>query len=190
LSSDFQATLRRIKPDQHRAQLKPRAESELEFLGTRNPRPAKLLYDTTVYIDILQDRFPPTSDLLLRAAEAWHSPVTEAELAATCGLLDPTHSQTREIIEQVAAVIERRAVYRTIAPDAQIWREAGILSGILARIQGYGKDQRRRVLNDALLFATARKYGCSVLTRNVVHFDFLEQLDPSGRVLFYKIDAY
>jgi predicted nucleic acid-binding protein len=189
LSSDFQVTLRRLKPDKHRAQLKPRAESELEFLGTTSHRPAKLLYDTTVYIDILQDRFPQTGDLMLRAAEAWHSPVTEAELAATCGLLDPTHSRTREIIEQVAAVIERRAVYRTIAPDPQIWREAGILSGILARVQGYGKDQRRRVLNDALLFATARKYGCAVLTRNIVDFDLLEQLDPSGRVLFYKIGA-
>lgn len=190
MSSDFQATLRRLKPDKHRAQLKPRAASELEFLGTTSHRPVKLLYDTTVYIDILQDRFPKTGDLMLRAAEAWHSPVTEAELAATCGLLDPTHARTREIIELVAAVIERRAVYRTIAPDAQIWREAGILSGILARVQGYGKDQRRRVLNDALLFATARKYGCAVLTRNVVDFDLLEQLDPSGRVLFYKIDAY
>jgi len=64
-----------------------------------------------------------------------------------------------------------------------------VLSGILARAQGYGKDQRRRVLNDALLFATARKHGCAVLTRNVVGFDLLEQLNPSGRVLFYKINA-
>ena len=157
-------------------------------MGTSR-RPAKLLYDTTVYIDILQDRFPDTGDLMLRAAEAWHSPVTEAELAAACGLLDPKHSRTREIIEQVAAVIERRPVYRTIAPDSQIWREAGILSGILARVQRYGKDQRSRLLNDALLFATARKDGCAVLTRNIVDFDLLEQLDPSGRVLFYKVSA-
>ena len=189
LSSDFQRTLRRLKPDKHRTQLKQRAESELEFIGTTTHRPAKLLYDTTVYIDILQDRFPQTGDVMLRAAEGWHSPVTEAELAASCGLLDPTHWRTPEIIEQVAAVIERRPVYRTIAPDLQIWREAGILSGILARVQEYGKDQRRRVLNDALLFATARKYGCAVLTRDVVDFDFLEQLDPSGRVLFYKAGA-
>jgi hypothetical protein len=43
-------------------------------------------------------------------------PVTEAELAATCGLLDPAHSQTAEIIEEVAAVIDRRPSYRTITP--------------------------------------------------------------------------
>ena len=126
---------------------------------------------------------------MLRATEAWHSPVTEAELAAICGLLDPAHSQTSGIIEQVAAVIDRRSSYRTITPDPDVWREAGVLSGTLARIQGYEKEQRRRLLNDALLFATARKYGCAVLSRNVHDFDFLQQLDPLGKVVFYKIVA-
>jgi len=186
LTSEFQATLRRLKPEKRRAQLKPRGESELEFIETTSNKPRKLLYDTTVYIDILQNRFPQTGELMLRAAVAWHSPVTEAELAAAIGLLDPAHSETREIVEQIAAVIERRPRYRTIVPDSEIWREAGILSGILARLQGYGEDHRRRALNDALLFATARKHGCVVLTRNVIDFDLLEQLDPAGSVLFYK----
>jgi predicted nucleic acid-binding protein len=189
LSSDFQGTLRRLKPDGHRVQLKPRAESELECLGTTSHRLGKLLYDTTVYIDILQGRFPQQGEAMLRAAEAWHSPVTVAELAATCGLLDPAHSRTGDIVEQVAAVIDRRPSYRTITPDSEIWREAGILSGMLARTQGYGREQRRRVLNDALLFETARKYGCVVLTRNRVDFDLLQQLDPSGHVIFYRIGA-
>jgi predicted nucleic acid-binding protein len=187
LSSDFQGTLRRLKPDKHRAQLKPRSESDMEFIGTTRQRPAKLLYDTTVYIDILQGRFPQQGEAILRATEAWHSPVTEAELAATCGLLDPAHPRTREIVEQVGAVIDRRTSYRTIPPDSEIWRVAGILSGMLARTQGYGKEQRRRVLNDALLFETARKHGCAVLTRNLIDFDLLQQLDPSGHVMFYTI---
>ncbi len=106
--------------------------------------------------------------------------------SATCGLLDPAHAQTRGIMEQVVAVIERRPSHRTLATDSEIWREAGILSGTLARLQGYKSDQRRRVLNDALLFATARTHGCSVLTRSVFDFDFLQQLDPSGKVLFYR----
>lgn len=186
MSSDFRETLRRLEIERRRAQLKPRGEAELEFIDATAKRHSKLLYDTTVYIDILQGRFPQQGEVLLRASEAWHSPVTEAELAATCGLLDPAHSKTREIIGQVTAVIELRPSYRMIAPDSEIWREAGILSGILARLQGYGKDQRRRALNDALLFATARKHGCAVLTRNVADFDFLQQLDPSGKVLFYR----
>jgi predicted nucleic acid-binding protein len=112
--------------------------------------------------------------------------VTEAELAAAIGLLDPSHSKNREITEQISAVIERRPSYRTIAPDSEIWREAGVLSGVLSRLQGYGRDHRRRALNDALVFATGRKHGCTVLTRNVADFDLLQQLDPSGSVLFYK----
>jgi predicted nucleic acid-binding protein len=188
LSSDFRRTLRRLKPNKHRAQLKPRTKSELKFIETSTQRPAKLLYDTTVYIDILQGRFPQQGEAMLRATEAWHSPVTEAELAAACEVLDPVHSQTRQITEQVVAVINRRPPYRTITPDSEIWWEAGILSGILARVQGYGNEQRRRVLNDALLFASGRKYGCTVLTRNIRDFDLLEQLDPSGRVLFYRLN--
>ena len=164
MNSEFQATLRRLKPEKHRAQLKPRPESDLTFIETTSKKPRKLLYDTTVYIDIR----------------------IEAELAAATGLLDPAHSETREIVEQIVAVIERRPTYRTIVPDPEIWREGGILSGILARLQGYGREHRRRALNDALLFATARKHGCVVLTRNVVDFDLLQQLDPSGSVLFYK----
>lgn len=186
MSSDLGATLRRLKPEKRRVQLQPRSESDLDFIETTSKKPGKLLYDTTVYIDILQNHFPQGGEPMLRAAEAWHSPVTEAELSATIGLLDPGHPGTSEIVEQIAAVIERRPSYRTITPDPEIWREAGILAGILARLQGYGKDRRRRALNDALLFASARKHGCVVLTRNVVDFDLLQQLDPPGNVLFYK----
>jgi predicted nucleic acid-binding protein len=186
LNSEVQGILRRLKPEKRQARLAPRAESELEFIETTTDRPRKLLYDTTVYIDILQNRFPQNGDAMLRSSEAWHSPVTEAELAAAIGLLNPAQPETRGIIEQVIAVIERRPTYRTITPDSGLWRDAGILSGLLARLQGYGRDQRRRALSDALLFATARKHGCTVLTRNAVDFDLLGQLDPSGRVLFYK----
>lgn len=186
MSSEFQATLRRLKPDRQRHAFKARSESDLDFLGSGEYRPAKLLYDTTVYVDILQGRFPQDGERMLRAAEAWHSPVTEAELAAACGMLDPAHSGTRQIVEKIQKIIEQRSTYRMIIPDPDIWREAGILSGVLARLQGYGKDQRRRILNDALLFASARKHGCAVLTRNLKDFDYLQQLDPSGRVLFYK----
>jgi predicted nucleic acid-binding protein len=117
---------------------------------------------------------------------SWHSPVTEAELTVLAGSLDPSHSNTRKAIDQIAISINQRALRRTIIPDAIVWREAGILSGVLARLQGYDKGQRRRLLNDALLFVTAKRHGCTVLTRNVGDFDFLQQLDPAGRVMFYR----
>lgn len=186
MSSEFEASLRRIKPEKRNRPLQRRPDSALEFIETSAVRSTKLLYDTTVYIDILQNRFPKDGELMLRAADAWHSPVAEAELGAACGLLDPDHSPTRKIIEQIAALIDRRPVQRTVMPDQHVWREAGILSGILARLQGYEKGERRRTLN-ALLYVSARRSGCTVLTRNVSDFDFLQQLDPAGRVLFYRI---
>lgn len=187
LATDFPATLRRLRIGKSRSALVRRPESELRFIGAPFVLSTKILYDTTVYVDILQGRFPADADLMLLLTDAWHSTLTESELAVTCGLLDPAHAGTAAVIREVTALIGRRPQHRTIAPDAEIWRDAGLLSGLLARTQGYGKEQRLPVLNDALLFATARKHGCTVLTRNIADFDFLQQLEPTGRVVFYRV---
>jgi len=186
LSSELWRSLRRYKPEKHARPLRRRADSELDFLETVNFRPTKLLYDTTVYIDVLQKRFPEAGKPMLRSVEAWHSPVTEAELASGVGLLDPSHPWTRQLIDEIAGVLDQRPAQRTIAPDVVVWREAGILSGLLARLQGFDKSQRLRLMNDALLFVTARRHGCTLLTRNVSDFDLMQQLEPAGRVLFYR----
>jgi predicted nucleic acid-binding protein len=187
LSSELRSGLRRYELKKNDRPLQRRPDSALDFLETTDPTPPKLLYDTTVYIDILRDVFPLTGDDALRAVAGWHSPVTEAELAAAAGLLDPSHPQSGKLIDQIADIIDHRPRQRTVIPDATVWREAGILSGILARRQGYDKGQRRRLLNDALLFVTARQHGLTLLTRNLVDFDLFQQLDPAGRVLFYRI---
>jgi len=188
LSSSVSArsVLRRLKPEKRRGPLTRRSISALPFVQRASDLPRTLLYDTTVYVDILQGRFPKAGELAIRAADAWHSTVTEAELIAPCGFLNPRHPNTVETTKQIIAVIERRPAHRTIAPDRETWLVAGVLSGILARLRGYGRTDRRRVLNDALIFVTARKHGMAVLTRNIDDFDFLQQLDPSGRVIFYE----
>ena len=187
MSSDFERTLRRLKPQKQWRQLKPRRESELSFLGIGAEKPRSFLYDTTVYVDILQGRFPTAHETMLRAANAWHSTVAESELASACALLDPAHADTRDVIKRVTTVIERIPPHRTVCPDREIWRDAVILTGTIARLQGIRKPDRRRIFNDAVIFATARKHGHTVLTRNIVDFDFLLQLDPSGRVMFYRV---
>lgn len=179
--------MRKLKPDKHRRQLKPRAEAELTFFDFDSPPPWSLLYDTMVYIDVLQGRFPGNGEPLLRARDAWHSTVAESELASTCGLLDPAHPETKGVISRIAEIINRISPHRCLLPDRQVWHEAGILTGTIGRIQGIAKQDRRRILNDALIFATARKYGHAVLTRNTADFDLLQQLDPSGRVVFYRV---
>jgi predicted nucleic acid-binding protein len=191
LSSELWRSIRHYKPERHTRPLQRRADSELDFLESIRVKPAKLLYDTTVYIDVLRDQFPMRGQFMLRAVEAWHSPVTEAELISAVGLLEPHNSRTRPVIDKIAAVIattiDQRPRQRTIVPDVIVWREAAILSGILARLQGFDKGQRRRLMNDALLFVTARRHGCTLLTRNVSDFDLMQQLEPAGRVLFYRM---
>jgi len=186
LSSELKGILRRLKPEKWTGPLTPRETSALPFIGGGGAPPKKLLYDSTVYVDILQGRFPQDGETTLRATEAWHSPVTEAESVAPFGMLDPDDPRTKDALEKIFESVERRPAHRTLSPDRAIWLEAGILAGGLARLQGYGHADRRRALNDALIFSTARKNGCTVLTRNLKDFDFLQQLDPDGRVLFYS----
>jgi predicted nucleic acid-binding protein len=188
LSSEtsIQRSLRRLKPEKHLKPLKPRDRSALPFLNQLERPFPKLLLDTTVYIDELQGRLPRDVEVSLRLTEVWHSTVTEAELTALAGLLDPRHQSTRHAVQQMLASVERRAVHRILNPDRAAWREAGILAGLLARLQRYGKSEKRRALNDALIFLSGAKNGCAVLTRNITDFDLLAQLSP-GQVVFYDL---
>jgi predicted nucleic acid-binding protein len=185
LSSDFAKSLRRLKPEKHRERLISRDRSKLPYLSSLKPPFPKLLLDTTVYIDALQGQLPNSVEIALLAGNLWHSTVTEGELSALAGLLDPSHAETKYVIAQIAASIELRPAHRILVPDRDAWREAGILTGLLARLQQYGKSERRKALNDALIFLTAAKNGCAVLTRNAKDFDLLMQLDRKGRAVFY-----
>jgi predicted nucleic acid-binding protein len=184
-SSAFQQSLRRLKPEKHERGLVYRDRSQLRFLPSLKPPLSKLLLDTTVYIDALQGRLPDDMEVALRTGSLWHSSVTEAELAALAGLLDPKHSETASVIAQVAASIDLRPEHRILTPDRETWREAGILAGLLARLQRYGKIEQRKALNDTLIFLTAARNGCVVLTRNITDFDLLMQLDARGQAVFY-----
>ena len=63
---------------------------------------------------------------------------------------------------------------------------AGVLTGMLARSQGYQAHQRKELLADALIYLSASKAGLPVLTRNAGDFDLLKQLHPQGRVIIYE----
>lgn len=178
-------SLRRLKPEKHRKTLAYRDRSLLPFLTNLKPPFPKFLLDTTVYIDLLQNRLPVEVDVALRAGSLWHSTVSEAELAALTGLLDPARAETKTAIAQIAASIDRWPTHRILTPDREIWREAGILAGLIARLQRYGANERRKALNDTLIFLIGIKHGCTVLTRNITDFDLLMQLDSRGQVLFY-----
>jgi len=185
LSSDTARSLRRLKPAKNRRPLARRDPNDLEFVDLDKKLPPNLLLDTTVYIDAFQGRLPRDIDILLRATRVFHSTVTEAELAATIGRLDPADKRTAHIVKTISTSLDRRPLHRIRTPDRETWREAAIASGIIERLQGYAKADRRRALNDALIYFTALKHGDTVLTRNLGDFDFLQQVMPGGRMLFY-----
>jgi len=70
-----------------------------------------------------------------------------------------------------------------------MWGAAGILAGMLFRLGSFRAGDERKCLNDALVYLQARALGCSVTTRNVKDFDFLNQLVPDGRILLYRRTA-
>jgi predicted nucleic acid-binding protein len=178
--------IRRLKPAERRTRLEPCPRSQMLWIDQMHRLP-KLLLDTTVYIDQLQGRLSRDVEISLQAASLWHSTVTECELSALVGLLDPAHPDSASAIEEVLASIEQRPSHRIVNPDHETWQEAGVLAGLLARLQHYGKAEQRRALNDALIFLSATKAGLAVLTRNIADYDMLTQLVPQGTTIFYQI---
>jgi predicted nucleic acid-binding protein len=185
LASEIGRAIGRLRAGRPRKPLAYRPADTLPFLDLAKPLPRNLLLDGTVYVDELQGRLPRDAETLLRAATLWHSPVTAAKLAIGIGHLDPRHAETKRAIAAITESIERRPVHRSLAPDSDIWVEAGIAAGMLARSQDHAAADRGRVLNDALLLFTAARHGCTLLTRDVRDFDLLLQIAPAAQVLFY-----
>ncbi len=188
MSSNFSASraVRRLKPVERIQRLYRRGEGELNFVD-RIDQGSKVLLDTTIYVDQLQKKLPESLELSLKFAIIWHSSVTACELCVLLGLLDPLHPGSARSMEEVTRFVDKRQEHRTINPTEDSWIQAGILAGLLARLQQYGKAEQRRALNDALIFLSAAKAGLTVLTRNVADYDLLMQLAPQGRAIFYRV---
>jgi len=59
------------------------------------------------------------------------------------------------------------------------------MAGILARTQAIPKEDRRRFLNDTLLFLQAAEANAVMVSRNSRDIDLLLQLKPQAGVLLY-----
>jgi predicted nucleic acid-binding protein len=64
--------------------------------------------------------------------------------------------------------------------------EAGILAGLLFRLAPLQSGLEFAALNDATIYLHALERGYAVLTRNIRDFDYLNQIVPAGRVVFYR----
>ena len=183
---DLQKLLRRVKPSRWTASLSRREDKDLPFATGADLVGGELLLDTCVYIDVLQRKAPSIVKALLRSRQVNHSSVCAAEMTHLIGALDPQHPDTSAALQKFVEVVESMPEYRVCTPTADMLAEAGMLAGLLHRINNHPKGTEGRLLCDALVFLTGRRFGLTVLTGNIKDFDLLSQVVPQASVLFYR----
>lgn len=186
MSFDLDAALRSLKPHKRTAPLHRRPDDALPFVRAPIVAGPGLLLDTSVYIDILQGRAPPEVKDLVRARQINHSAIAIAELVHLFGRLDPLHKDTKAVLAAIRAVLGEIRPHRLSVPSVQALAEAGIITGIIARLNGIPKTDRQPMLNDATLFTQALENGLTLLSGNIADMDLIGQLLPAGRVLVYR----
>lgn len=187
MPSRIDETLARHDPTAWTDRLPYRDRAWLPFDPAAVSRDIPIVPDTTVYIDALKGKLPREIVQLLVDRVVLHSAIACAELALSLGHLDPSHPDTPTHAPLLLETLRRMPPERVVAPSVDAWTEAALIAGTLARTQDYAKDQRRRLLHDALLFLTARESGAVLATRNVRDVDLLLQVKPQANVLFYDI---
>jgi predicted nucleic acid-binding protein len=186
LSTDLAGTLQRFKPEKRVVRLLPRPrETLLEWTGLEGRAPRALLLDTTVYIHRAAGRLPPALQTMIDSTLLFHSTVALAELATGVANADPARAGWATMRDHYTALFAAVPESRLLLPDAQTWIDAGIIAGMLARLQGFQPHQRTECLNDALIYLTAARAGVPVLTANRDDFDLIQQVEPEGRFVHY-----
>ncbi len=144
-----------------------------------------LLLDTNVYINRAAGRLaPPVRDAIDQAL-LFHCSVALAELAVGVANADPSRPDWPALRDHYSALFAAIPASRLVTPDAQVWTDAGVIAGTLARTQGFQPHQRKECLNDALIFLAAAKAGVPVLTANRDEFDLIQQIAPDGQFIHY-----
>jgi len=185
LSSDVQSIIARNDPGRWLRPLAHRPKAELPFDPLLVPAGASLLFDATVYIDQLKGQLPTSIINLMASRTILHGAPALAELAVTIGALDPLDRRTRAALIPVVETLTRINPTRIIAPSYEVWLEAAVIAGILARTQAIPRQDRRKFLNDTLLFLQAVDAGAVMVSRNSRDFDLLLQLKPQAAVVLY-----
>lgn len=183
-SFDFDKAIRWARLG-NRTTLRRRKAADLPFLALPEPG-SPLLLDSTVYIDRLQGRLPQTVKDLMDVRLIQHSTICVQELMYPVGRLDPEDKRTAATIEVIGRAVKLMQSHRLVAPDPDIAGRGALMGGILSRIQNYERGEMLRTVNDCIIFLQATKMGLTLLTRNISDFDYLLQMMPAGRVLFYR----
>lgn len=182
LSIDLRSILRRRKPERRRTRLTRRRHGAL--MGAENfvsSGRALLVPDTNVYIMAAAGTLPAAAQDLVERALLFHCSVCLGELATGVANANPSSQRWPSLRDHYVELFHSIPSARLLNPDAQIWTDAGVIAGVLARAQGFQRHQRKECLNDALIYLTAAKAGLPVLTADRDQFDLIQQLAPEGQ---------
>lgn len=186
MSIDLGNVLRKRKPAKRTSLLRPQARARLvDWTTLADTGPSILLLDTNVYISRGAGRLSAALREFIDQSLLFHCSVALAELAVGVANADPSRSGWPAPRDHYVALFAAIPASRLVTPDAQVWTDAGVIAGTLARTQGFQAHQRKECLNDALIFLTAAKAGIPVLTANRDEFDLIQQLAPTGRFVHY-----
>ena len=144
-----------------------------------------MLLDTNVYIRSAAGTLPAAAEALVDRGLLLHCSVCVAELSTGVANADPSHAGWTSLRDHYADLFASILPTRLLTPDSEVWIEAGLIAGTLARTQGYQRHQRKECLNDALIFLTAEKAGLTVLTANRNEFDLIQQLATKGSFVHF-----
>lgn len=182
---DVQSIIARTDPGRWSRPLAHRPRADLPFDPLRVPAEVSFLFDATVYIDQLKGQLPAAIVNLMASRTILHGAPALAELAVTIGVLDPADRRTPATLAPIVEMLTRINPSRIIAPSYEVWLEAAVMAGILARTLNIPKQDRRKFLNDTLLFLQAAETGSVMVSRNSRDLDLLLQLKPRAAVLLY-----
>jgi hypothetical protein len=89
------------------------------------------------------------------------------------------------VLAHISGAIDDIPRHRLFTPSVQVVAEAGIVTGVVARLRGLPRADRQSFMNDATLFLQAIEGGSTLVSRNISDMDVIGQLVP-GRVLLYR----
>jgi predicted nucleic acid-binding protein len=186
LTADLRDVLRRRKPERRRTQLGARHRSELMSVEDFAPSGRALLVpDTNVYIGAAAGTLPALVQDLVERALLFHCSVCLGELATGIANANPSLPSWSALRDHYLELFDSIPSARLLNPDAQVWTDAGVVAGLLARTQGFQRHQRKECLNDALIYLTAAKAGLPVLTADNHQFDLIQRLAPEGQFIHF-----
>ena len=146
---------------------------------------ALLVPDTNVYIRAAAGTLPALVQDLVERALLFHCSVCLGELATGIANANPSLPSWSALRDHYLELFDSIPSARLLNPDAQVWTDAGVVAGVLARTQGFQRHQRKEYLNDALIYLTAAKAGLPVLTADNHQFDLIQQLAPEGQFIHF-----